>query len=42
MGQRAAQLLLERITGKAEDDCCRQILLPTEMIIRASSEKRIA
>jgi LacI family transcriptional regulator len=41
MGQRAAQLLLERIAGKVEDDCCRQILLPTEMVIRASSGGKI-
>ena len=42
MGQRAARLLLERIAGSAEGDCCRQILLPTQMVIRASSGGKIA
>ena len=40
MGKQAARLLLERIKGEV-DRPCQQILLPTEMIIRASSGERI-
>ena len=36
MGQQAARLLLDRVKGKATQPC-QQIVLPTEMIIRASS-----
>jgi LacI family transcriptional regulator len=36
MGHRAAQLLLERVTG-ALDSACQHTVLPTQLIIRASS-----
>jgi LacI family transcriptional regulator len=36
MGQQAAQLLLDRVTNEDKDGC-RHIILPTELIIRASS-----
>ncbi|HBX70760.1 MAG TPA: LacI family transcriptional regulator [Chloroflexi bacterium] len=41
MGQRATQLLLERIKG-ASDVPCQHVILPTQVIIRASSGERIA
>ena len=41
MGQKATQLLLDRVTGDLESEC-QHIVLPTEMIIRASSGKKIS
>jgi len=40
MGQRATQLLLERIKGAA-DVPCQQVILPTQIIIRTSSGESI-
>ncbi len=40
MGQQAARLLLERVKGEI-DSPCQQIVLPSEIIIRASSGKMI-
>ncbi len=36
MGHKAAQLLLNRVTGEMDAEC-QHIILPTQMIIRASS-----
>lgn len=41
MGQQAAQLLLDRLNG-ADDADFRHIILPTQMIVRASSGQKIS
>jgi len=40
MGQRATELLLERLTGEAPDEC-QQVILPIEIITRKSSGQAI-
>jgi LacI family transcriptional regulator len=41
MGQRATQLLLDRVTGELDAEC-QHIVLPTQMIVRASSGHHLA
>jgi LacI family transcriptional regulator len=40
MGQKAAQLILARVTGELNDEC-QNIVLPTQMIVRSSSGKSL-
>lgn len=41
MGRRAASLLIDRLEGRVEAECS-EIVLPTELIVRASSGGRVA